>query len=921
MILDGFREFNRLAAAEGAVLLKNDKEVLPIHNEKTAVFGRAQIDYYKSGAGSGGAVNTIYAVNILDGIRRCPKITEDEDIASWYENVLKTAPNPVQNLWSDNFVDCEPEIDEGMIRTAAKRNEKAVVVIGRLAGESYDIKNKAGGYLLTPNERRLISLVGKYFDKYAVLLNSGNIIDMKWIEEENVPCVMYIWHGGEEGGDAAADVLSGAAEPAGRLTDTIARDYSCYPSSANFAGESEIAYCEDIYVGYRWFETFDKDSVIYPFGFGLSYTSFEIICTLADKKDNIINLDFEVKNTGKYAGREVIQVYIEGKGAALSRPARELAAFAKTATINPGGTQKLTISINTDKTAAFDDTGVTGYKSAWVLEQGVYNIYAGKDVRNSVKVFSYEVAKTIVLEQLSQRMPVCRELERVINNNGKAEHEKITPALNFAGKDKSSFEVAGEYKGSFDEAVRDGKIREFAASLTDDELITLSRGEGMLSPKVTPGVASCFGGVSDELCGRGIPLAATADGPSGIRMDNGETASSMPCGMLLASTWDTDMVERLYEFAGKELVQNKIDMLLGPGMNIHRNPLCGRNFEYFSEDPLLTGMMGAACIRGIDKGGSAGVIKHFACNNKEYNRSALNSEVSERALREIYLRGFEIAVKTSPVLGIMTSYNLINGLHSASNYDLTCEILRNEWGYDGLVMTDWWAKMNYHPEDEGDKTKLGAMISAQNDLYMVVENFKAPVWKDDAHAALKEGKITRDDLLRNAVNILNVLSKLLCFYRKYGFKADTKPKNPKWFEKITQPREYNTIECPIPQGIKQKKPYVYVGVTKVNEKPALRVNTQGQPGDEMKFTVYTEKTDFVRLNLTVKSDASELAQFAVYARVNDKEYPIPFCGTNNSEIQINVEFELSLGYHELILAFANSNAVAATISEIHIHSV
>lgn len=915
MILEGFREFNRLVAAEGAVLLKNDGDVLPIQNEKTAVFGRTQIDYYKSGAGSGGAVNTLYAVNILEGMRNCGNIIVDEEIADLYAELLKDAPNPVENLWSDNFTDCEIEIEEETIKNAAKRNQKAVIVIGRLAGESYDMKNTAGGYLLTPNEKRLISNVGKYFKQYAVLLNCGGIIDMKWVEEEKVPCVMYIWHGGEEGGDAAADVLSGTVSPSGRLTDTIAKEYSAYPSSANFDEENEIFCCEDIYTGYRWFETFDKDNVLYPFGYGLSYTSFEIVCMVADKRDNIIELTFKVKNVGTRDGREIVQVYVECGYDKLSRPARELVAFAKTKTIKPYGEEFIKISIDITKTAAYDDIGATGHKSAWVLEKGTYNIYAGANVRETKKVFSYGIPETVVIEQLSERMCPRAELERATNEGGKTKYEKLC-LKNIGGINKQLSEIKDGYKKSFAEAVKEGKIKEFAGAMTNDELITLSRGEGMLSPKVTPGVASCFGGVSEGLLDKGIPLAATADGPSGIRMDNGETASSMPCGTLLASSWDTDMVEKLYELCGKELVLNKIDMLLGPGMNLHRNPLCGRNFEYFSEDPLLTGMMGAACIKGLHGGGSAGVIKHFACNNREYRRSDVNFVVSERALREIYLRGFEIAVRTAPVLGIMTSYNLINGYHGASCYDLTSAILRDEWGYNGIVMTDWWAKMNYSPDEAGDKTKNGAMIKAQNDLYMVVENFKASVWEDDSCEALESGRITRAELQRNAVNILNVLSSLMCFEEKYGFRNSVESEKTQWFTSHKNMRDYTTVKCHIPENTEYKKPYVFVGNLRSTNENTKLYNAKGKPGDEMKFNLYMQKAASGILNLTVSADASELAQLAIFARVGGKEYPIPFRVTDKREILVNTKIDLPFGYSELIIAFAMSNTADVILSEI-----
>lgn len=924
MVINGFREFTRLAAAEGAVLLKNDKNVLPIKNEKTAVFGRCQIDYYKSGTGSGGAVNSKYIVNILEGFRNNERIFVDEKIAALYEELTKNTPDANENKWAVNLTDYEPEIEEEMIKKAAKRNDKAIIIIGRVAGEAYDTENSEGGYMLTKKERLLISRVGKYFEKFAVLLNCGNLINMQWVEEENVPCVMYIWQGGEEGGNAVADVVSGIIPPSGKLTDTIAKDYSLYPSSENFRDENELIYCEDIFVGYRYFETFAKNDVLYPFGFGLTYTKFEIVCEKVNKCGNLVEMEFSVKNTGNYEGRTVIQIYLESAFEKLTRPARELVAFAKTKTVKPSEEVKTVICFDISNTAAYDDEGLTGNESAWVLEKGTYNVYAGEDVRNAEKIYSYEIVDTTVINQLTKRMTPSKSFNQMINNGGKIGYKKanIRTREQFEYKKKEFLqEIEASYTKDFLSAVREGKIREFTGSMTDAELMTLSRGEGMLSPKVTPGVASCFGGVSDSLLSKGIPLACTSDGPSGIRMDNGESATSMPSGTLLASSWDPEMVEKLFEFAGKELCLNKIDMLLGPGMNIHRDPLCGRNFEYFSEDPLLTGIMGAANINGLHKGGSAGVIKHFACNNREYRRKFVNSVVSERALREIYLRGFEIVVKTSSVMGIMTSYNQINEYYTASNYDLTTSILRDEWGYDGLVMTDWYALMNYDSDDEASKKKLGAMAKAQNDLYMVVENFKAEIWDDDLKETLGNGILTRAELQRNAVNILTVISKLLCFEREYSFRIDSNSEKQQWFSSSSANREYKIMECPIPDSAIEKKAYVYVDNISTNNGVKMCYKAIGKASDEMKFAIHTPEDAMVEISLSVCADVSELAQLAIFVRLNDKEYPISFCGTNNDTIKVRVKVDLRMGYTDAVFAFAKSNVADIIIKEIDVNIV
>lgn len=298
----------------------------------------------------------------------------------------------------------------------------------------------------------------------------------------------------------------------------------------------------------------------------------------------------------------------------------------------------------------------------------------------------------------------------------------------------------------------------------------------MVSPLVTPGTASAFGGVSDRLLSLGIPVGCTADGPSGIRMDSGEKATQVPIGTLLASTFNPDLIEALYRYEGKELIQNEIDLLLGPGINIHRHPLNGRNFEYFSEDPYLTGIMAIANVRGIRKEGAHAVAKHFACNSQEQSRNQVDAVVSERALREVYVKGFEMAVKEADLMGIMTAYNPVNGHFSASNYDLNTTILREDWGFRGIVMTDWWAHMN-DPVNQGvpSRAHTDHMIRSQNDLYMVVNNYGAETNRagDNTLKGLQEGTVTRGELQRSAKNICRVLLELPVMTRKQVFRDDS----------------------------------------------------------------------------------------------------------------------------------------------------
>ena len=301
-------------------------------------------------------------------------------------------------------------------------------------------------------------------------------------------------------------------------------------------------------------------------------------------------------------------------------------------------------------------------------------------------------------------------------------------------------------------------MEEFIAQISEEDLIAIFRGEGMCSPKVTAGTAAAFGGVTDGLTALGIPVGCCSDGPSGIRMDCGTKAFSLPNGTSLGCTFNVELVGALYEMTGKELRLNKIDSLLGPGMNIHRNPLNGRNFEYISEDPILTGWICAAQVKAMAKSGIGSTIKHFCGNNQEVGRSTSDSVISERALREIYLKGFEIAVKEGGARSVMTTYGSVNGLWTAGSYDLCTTILRKEWGFDGIVMTDWWAKSNYEGH-QGEAPVKAPVVAAQNDIYMVVSDAKANPENDDVEEMLHAGKITLGELQRNAANILGFLLK------------------------------------------------------------------------------------------------------------------------------------------------------------------
>jgi beta-glucosidase len=774
--LEGFAQFAKEVAAEGAVLLKNENQTLPIKfNEKVAVFGRIQNSYYKSGTGSGGLVNVDYVVSILDGLRNSGQVKVDEHLADIYQQWVNDHPFEKGAGWGQEpWSQVEMEISDEVVSKAASENDVAIVIIGRTAGEDQDARNEPGSYLLTELEEKLIEQVSNHFPRCAVVLNVGNIIDMKWVEKHQVPAVMYVWQGGMEGGNAVADVLTGKVNPCGKLSNTISIDLDDVFSTRNFGRKDYNFYQEDIYVGYRYFETFAQDRVLYPFGFGLSYSSFSMETVSTQFDGSHINIKISVTNTGSIAGKEVVQLYFGAPMGVLGKSLKSLVAFKKTKNIEPNQTEVLSFSIDIKEMASYDDSGATGHPFSFVLEAGEYLIHMGNSVRHTKEVMRVELKDLIVVETLESAMAPVTPFQRIkpVVEAGKISlgYEDV-PLRSYdlnrriADRRPVNLPYTGDqgYKLA-DVAENKVTLDEFVAQFSDEDLACIVRGEGMSSPKVTPGTASAFGGVTDSLLNFGLPIASCADGPSGIRMDSGAIATSLPNGTCMACTWNSEMIEQLYQMEGRELIKNNIDFLLGPGINIHRNPLNGRNFEYFSEDPYLTGSMAVAQSKGMHAVGASGTLKHFTANNQETARHDIDCIISERALREIYLKGYEMAVKQANARSIMTSYSAINGIWAASNYDLNTTILREQWGFNGFVMTDWWAKLN----DEGEPATIRntkAMVRAQNDVYMVVENALNNSTKDNTSESLAKGLLMRGELQRSAKNICNVLLQSHSFRR------------------------------------------------------------------------------------------------------------------------------------------------------------
>ncbi|HBM93440.1 glycoside hydrolase family 3 protein [Ruminococcus sp.] len=752
--------------SEGIVMLKNNNNALPLDTDKeVAVFGRIQFHYYKSGTGSGGMVNVTKVVNILDGLID-NGVKVNEKLLDTYRKWDKENPFDLGEGWGgEPWSQKEMPLDEGLVKETAKSCETAIVIIGRTAGEEQDNRLEAGSYLLSDDEIAMLTVVREHFKKVVLLLNVGNIIDMTDINRIAPDAVLYVWQGGMTGGKGTADVLTGKVSPSGKLPDTIAYKASDYPSDANFGREkNRDIYAEDIYVGYRYFETFAKEKVLYPFGFGLSYTAFEIKTVKAEITEGAVKLSVSVKNIGSYKGKEVIEVYCEAPQGRLGKAARVLCGFEKTRELVPQEEQVVEIAVDIAKLASYDDSGVTGNKSCYVLEAGEYKFYVGSDVRSAEYACSFEQGEDLVTERLTQALAPVESFERikpVCEGGAFSIGREAVPVSEVDESARRLEKLPKEIAYTGDKGiklwdVKNGKntMDEFIAQLSDYDLSCIIRGEGMGSPRVTAGTASAFGGVSENLNGFGIPAGCCSDGPSGMRLDCGTKAFSLPNGTMIASSFNKELTSELFTFMGLEMAANKVDCLLGPGMNIHRHPLNGRNFEYFSEDPFLTGKMAAAELKGMAGAGVTGTIKHFCANNRETNRHFIDSVVSERALREIYLKGFEIAVKEGGASSVMTTYGRVNGLWTAGNFDLNTVILREEWGFKGFTMTDWWANINVRGK-EPDKTDFAAMARAQNDVYMVCPDGEKN--DDNTLAALENGGIERCELQRNAANICGFL--------------------------------------------------------------------------------------------------------------------------------------------------------------------
>ncbi|MDD6039368.1 MAG: glycoside hydrolase family 3 C-terminal domain-containing protein [bacterium] len=815
------RQISRKAAADGIVLLKNEDEILPLEKGMNlALFGGGAIYTIKGGTGSGD-VNARETISIYEGLKNAGYTITSEDWIDAYREEYHRARNEWRELvWKDEaalrsqnhpdpmfaaFSNRQFDMPAGAVPTEVT-GDAAIMCISRVAGEAKDRENRENDYQLSIGEKQVLKAICEKHDRVIVLINSGGLIDLSFVDEyPQIKGLLFVGQPGMEGGNAIADVLSGAVTPSGKLTDSWPYRYEDYPNASTFShmnGDTGTErYTEGIYVGYRYFDTFEVP-VRYSFGYGLSYTKFaicvrELRFINPGKKNAGVRLTMEVKNTGKsYSGREVVQVYVSCPQKNIEKEYRRLVGFAKTKELAPGESCEVMIEAEFRQMASYSERA-----AGWLMDCGTYGLFIGNSLQASKLMASFELTKNILLTKHEAICPLQEELkeldcpkESVLARRAKW-HALCSknPAIVIPTQKLRSRHTY--HYGKSDKKIAP-QVWETVETLSDDQLLKLISGDPSKAPNAlgvagnaVPGSAAQTSTCALE---QGIASIVLADGPAGVRLTKtyyqkdgniqlmpveasmydgffykgdvkveGEKryqfCTAFPVGVQLAQTWDTDLMEAVGAAVAREMKEFHITLWLAPGMNIHRNPLCGRNFEYYSEDPLLSGSLAAAITRGVQQAGGVGTtLKHLACNNQEDNRFHSNSVISERALREIYLRGFEIAVKEAKPLAIMTSYNLINGVHAANNYDLCTKVVRDEWGFEGVIMTDWTTT------NQGDDCTAAGCMRAGNDLVMPGTDEDQVNLKQE----LADGTLSMDDVKRSVAHLLPIIWQSDCYEKE-----------------------------------------------------------------------------------------------------------------------------------------------------------
>ena len=722
-----FIPLSRAAAAEGMVLLKNEDNLLPLDkNDTVTLVGSGSVNTVKGPSGTG-SVKSANSYSLLAGMQ----IKEEEGKVAVNAEIAEAYAKDKRY---------KPELED--MQKAKEKSDVALFIITRSSKSGSDKNDQMGGYYLSSDE---VSTLGKLvkagFEDIVVVLNVGTVIDTtRLLEFPQVKSILLAWQPGEYNGLAMADVLVGDINPSGKLTDTMAKSYRDYPSADNFEKSADyVDYKEDIFVGYRYFETFDGnyDKVNFEFGYGLSYTTFEYSDASFDFGEDSITVRVKVTNTGNYHGKETAQVYFTAPAGELGKPGKELCAFAKTVTLYPGEAQILTMTIDMAMLASYDDTGKV-QKSAYVIEEGDYDFYVGGSIKHAVETglgFTYTVNETKVVKQLTEQLTARNLKERLLADGSYEDvfnDSEIT--VKTATSDKAIIDPPSRLI-LFGELYEHPELFDsFLAQMSDESLLYLLYGHVVGEGKNPPAHIASFDTYA-------IPGLVNVEGTSGLSGVSG-TATAWPIPTALACTWNPELLERVGKEIALEAKEKGVSIWLAPSVNIHRNPLSGANFESFSEDPYLTGVMATSLINGVQENGIGVCMGNLVCAEKEYNRNNYDVRVSERALREIYLLPFEMAIKNADPWMLMTSYNRVNGMETATNYELLTEIVRKEWGYDGVITTE-----------SRNNTDILNEILAGHDLKMPNGSLEA------IKAAMAEGKVTRAMLLEHAERIIKLVLK------------------------------------------------------------------------------------------------------------------------------------------------------------------
>lgn len=779
------------AACESIVLLENDGS-LPVTTKKIALYGAGASHTIKGGTGSG-EVNERHSISVLEGMEKAgfeittkkwiddyQTLYNDGEVAfkkNKYKTVLK---NPM------SFMMDYPGTDGRLITDQDIKDsdtDYCIYVLSRQAGEGVDRRAEKGDYFITDVERANIEKCAKEYAHFILIINGGSQIDMSFADDiDRINAIAFMCQLGTEGGTAVADFLLGNVTPSGKLTDTWAKTYNDIPFANEFSylnGNLEDEYYkEGIYVGYRYFDSFNI-APRYPFGYGLSYTTFEIDTYVVSVEGTKVNVNVTIENTGdKYSGKEVIQVYVSSPSIVLDKEYQRLVAFAKTPLLAPGQRELIELSFDMADCASYCEK-----ESSYILEAGKYIVRVGNSSRNTIPCGKLLLEEKVVVSEHKKVCPVTKPFEELKSKPINIEETNLEPlVLNPNAFLKINF--------NYDTPAicDDPKVAKFMETLSLEDMVEIVVGIGMFGGETRFTMPGSVGNTTSKFWDKGLANVTLCDGPAGIRIQkrtallkNGKLKSidpvfsmlnslpgfvkkmmladpekeqvlyqfttAFPVACALAQTWNTDLLYEVGLAIHEEMKEYGCTFWLAPALNIHRNPLCGRNFEYFSEDPFLSGKVTAAITKGIQsEEGYYVTIKHYACNNQEDNRKAVSSNLSERALREIYLRGFQIAVEEGNAKGLMTSYNRINGIYAPNNYDLCTTVLRNEWRFDGVVMTDWFSTS----KGSGD---TALCMAAGNDLIMPGGNG----FKKEILTGLKKGTVKEEDLKRCCANVVKAI--------------------------------------------------------------------------------------------------------------------------------------------------------------------